>query len=75
MKRNPFRKRPLVDFLNWFERVTDPDGDGKYLLIFCIVFLVIMLWLFGDCMKEDGQYNRHIRYNEHTGQYYREITY
>ena len=75
MKRNPFRKRPLYDLLKRFEDFTDPDGDGKYLLIAGVIFLVIMLCLFGDCMKEDGQYNRHIKYNEHTGQYYREITY
>ena len=30
MKRNPFRKRPLLDLLERFDRFANPDGDQKY---------------------------------------------
>ena len=72
--RNPFRKTPLLDLLERFDRFADPDGDGKYYAIFIAVFLAVMIWLVHPVLKDEPNINRHIKYNEHTGKYYREIT-
>ncbi|MBO7143507.1 MAG: hypothetical protein J6W13_01585 [Salinivirgaceae bacterium] len=75
MKRNPFRKRPLLDLLERFDRFANPDGDQKYYLIFIAIFLAVMIWLVHPVLNDEPNINRHIKYNEHTGQYYRDITY
>lgn len=50
MKRNPFRIRPLEDFLKW---VDDTDRGGKYLIIVAVIFVAVMLWLTAPLLKED----------------------
>jgi hypothetical protein len=75
MKRNPFRKRPIADFLDWLDNFLDPDGDGRYLAIIYIIVMVLLCWLSAPYISEEQQIDRHIRYNEYTRQYYRDVTY
>jgi len=72
--RNPFRKRPLIDLLERFDRFADPYGDHRYYVIFAFIIMAIMWWLCHP-IPEEGNINRHIKYNEHIDHYYREITY
>jgi len=50
MKRNPFRKHPIEDFLKWLD---DTDRGGKYLIIVTVIFVAVMLWLTAPFLKED----------------------
>ncbi len=72
MKRNPFRKRPLEVIFVWLD---NPERGGKYIIIVAVIFVAVTIRLVHPILNAEPNIDRHIKYNEHTGQYYRDITY
>ena len=46
MKRNPFRKRPLIDLFERIDRFLDRNGNGIGYITIAIIIVAFALWLF-----------------------------